>query len=170
MEVINKFIDTESEPDLIADNVEVLYTDSARLQMKMTTPLLKQFTTASEQRDEFTEGIHVWFYENDGELNAEVTANWAKHDKITDIWEARSNVVLTKADGQMLETEQLFWDVKKAVVYSEKYTKYTDTKTGNISSGESFWAIQDFNEYKLSNITGIGRTVIYMRDEDENKD
>ena len=163
MEVVNKYIDAEIEPDLVGDNVEVLYSDSARLQVKMTTPLLKRYESAKEARDEFPEGLHVWLYEKTGELKAEITANWAKQDIATGLWEARSNVVVTSADGRILETEQLFWDTKKGIVYSEKYTKIT-SKDGNIGAGDTFTAKQDFSEWELKK----GKATIVLNDE-ENK-
>ena len=166
METINKFIDTDIEPDIIGENVTMLYTDSARLQMKFITPLVKQFNSTKEQRREFPEGLHVWFYEKTGELKAEITANWAKHDIETDLWEASSNVVLTNIEGQKLETEQLFWDPKKGEVYSNKYTKLT--KDGSYDgSGESFWAKQDFSVYRFFNKSGVGKATIYYVEDDE---
>ena len=161
MEVVNKFIDAETEPDLTGENVVIMYTDSARLQMKLVTPLGIRFTSATEQRDEFPKGLHVWYYEKSGELKAEITANWAKHDVATNLWEARSNVVVTRSDGKKLETEQLFWDQNKGEVYSNKYTKITD-KDGTIATGDTFWATQDFEEYKLSR----GRATIILQDEE----
>jgi len=169
MNTVNKYIDAETEPDMVGENVELLYSDSARLQMKMATPLVKKFDSAKEQREEFPEGIHVWLYEKTGELKAEITANWAKHDVSTDLWEARSNVVVIDAEGKKLETEQLFWDPQKGEVYSNKYTKMT--KDGSYEgSGESFWAKQDFTEYKFSNKSGIGKTVIYVKDDENEAD
>ncbi len=167
MEVVNKYIDAETEPDLVGDNVEVLYSDSARLQMKMVTPLVKKYESAKEARDEFPEGLQAWFYEKTGELKAEITANWAQHDITTDLWEARSNVVLINADGRKLETEQLFWDPKKGIVYSEKYTKIT-MEDGTVGTGDTFTAKQDFLEWKLSS----GRATIILKDDEiepENK-
>ena len=166
MEVVKKFIDEESEPDMTAKNFEVLYSDSARLHMRITAPMIKSFSSAEEKRDEFPEGIHVWFYEKTGEMKAEITANWARHDAETKIWEARNNVVLNSAQGQRLETEQMFWDSQQRIVYSNKYTKITQSN-GAMASGESFWATQDFSEYKLYNRTGIGRTVIILKDDDD---
>ena len=165
MDVVNKYIDTETEPDMVGENVEVLFTDSARLQAKMKTPLLKKYESAKEARDEFPEGLHVWLYEKTGELKAEITANWALHDIATDLWEARSNVVVTNFEGKKLETEQLFWDPKKGIVYNEKYTKIT-LENGSISSGESFYAKQDFSDYELRNKSGVGNTTILVNDEE----
>lgn len=165
MEVVNKIIDPEEEPDLVATNIDILYSDSARLQMKLQAPLVRQFAGAKEPRDEFPEGIHVWFYERTGELKAEITANWAKHDIATNIWEARSNVILVdKSKGSTIETEQMFWDQAKAVVYSSKFTKYT-TETGTIATGRNgMYAKQDFSQWKL--LSGDA-TLVFDEDEKE---
>ena len=161
MEVINKIINAETEPDLVVENMTMFYSDSARLQSKLVAPLVIQFDTDKEQRREFPKGLHVWLYENTGELKAEITANWAKHDIEKDLWEASSNVVLTNSDGQKLETEQLFWDPKKGIVYSEKYTKITN-RNGTVASGESFTSNQDFKNAQLFR----GRATIVMEDEE----
>ena len=166
METVNKFIDTELEPDVLGENVEVLYSDSARLQMRLTAPVFKQFTSASEQRREFPQGLHVKIYEKTGELKAEITANWAKQDMTTELWEVRSNVVISNAQGQKLETEQLFWDPKKGEVNSEKYTKFT-SEDGKIATGNPFWAKQDFSEYKL--LKGNATLLYYDEEEPENQ-
>jgi len=163
MEVVDKFIDTEAEPDYIVKNVVMLYTDSARLLTKMSAPLFKQYTSAKEQRDECPEGIHVWFYEKTGELKAELTANWAKKDVASGLYEARGNVVVINNEGRKLETEQLFWDPKKENVYSEKYTKITNPD-GKVTSGNSFIARQDFTDMKLFG----GRAIILYDEEEKN--
>ena len=165
MEMVQRFIDTETEPDMTGEQVEVMYSDSARLQMKMITPLIKQFNSVKEQRDEYPEGLHAWFYENTGELKAEIRANWAKYDKIAELWEARSDVVLINDKGEKLETEQLFWDTQKAIVYSEKYTKIT-SPDGSILTGTTFTARQDFTEWRLSS----GRATIIINDNDNEND
>ena len=161
MEVVNKYIDAETEPDLVGENFEVLFSDSARLQMKLITPLVKRYESAKDARDEFPEGLQAWLYEKTGELKAEITANWARHDLTTDLWEARSNVVVTSADGQILETEQLFWDPKKGIVYSEKYTKIT-SKDGTVGTGDTFTAKQDFLDWELKK----GKATIVLNDEE----
>jgi hypothetical protein len=154
MEVINKIIDPEEEPDMVAYNVDITYSDSARLQMKLTSPFVKQFTEAKEPRDEFPEGLHVWFFEKDGETRGEITANWAMHDRTTNIWEARSNVVIISSDGRKIENEQMFWDQEKGEVYSNISTKIT-FPNGSIQVGKKgIWALQDFSDYRLREASG----------------
>ncbi|MDR1672001.1 MAG: LPS export ABC transporter periplasmic protein LptC [Bacteroidales bacterium] len=150
MQVINQIIDREEEePDLTAYRIEVLYSDSAHLQMKMQAPVVKQFTSSEKPRDEFPEGMHVWMYGQDGTLEAEITANWATRDLTKKLWEARSNVVLSNGKGKRLESEQMFWDQEKAIIYSEKFTKYI-SETGDIATGRSgMRAKQDFSDWEL---------------------
>jgi LPS export ABC transporter protein LptC len=162
METINKYIDTEVEPDLTAEKIELFYSDSARLQMKLSAPIVKDFNTANEKRREFPKGLHVWYYEKNGELKAEITANWAKHYIETDLWEAQSNVVVTNSEGRKLESEQLFWDPQKGIVYSEKYTKITNPD-GTVATGNKFNAKQDFSEYELLR----GKATIVLKDEEK---
>ena len=164
MEVVNKIIDPEEEPDVIRYNVEMLYSDSARLQMKMTAPLMKIYESAKEAREECPKGLHVRFYEKTGEFKAELTANWAKHDVTKDLYEAQGNVIVTNAEGRKLETEQLFYNPKKGIVYSEKYTKITEPN-GNMATGKSFSSNQDFSNPKLIK----GNAILYIKDEEENK-
>jgi len=166
LEQLKKIIDPEEEPDVTIINVEMLHSDSARLQVKMISPLLKRYETAKDARNEFPQGLQVWLYEKTGELSAEITANWAKQDMTSNLWEARSNVVLTNAEGRKLETEQLFWDEQKGDVWSEKYTKITEPN-GNIYSGDSFTAKQDLSDYKLNNTSGVGRTTIFLKDDED---
>ncbi len=163
MDVINKIIDPEEEPDVLATDVETWYTDSARLQMKMIAPILKQYVNVQNPRDEFPEGLHAWMYEKDGTLKAEVSANWAKNDHTTKIWEAQGNVVLIDASGARIESEQMFWDQEQQIVYSNKFTKYT-TKTGNVATGRNgMHAKQDFSEWKLLS----GNATLIVEDEDQ---
>ena len=171
MDIINKFIDTEIEPDLVAENVEVLYSDSARLQMRMVTPLTKHFTSATEQREEYPEGLQVWFYEKTGELKGHISANWAKRDIVNDLWEARGNVVAIDDEGKKLETEQLFWDPQKRFAYSVIYTKIT-SETGIEAAGDNgFNAKQRDSEWEWQLLRGTkGSIIIPMTDEEPNEE
>ncbi|MDR1667783.1 MAG: LPS export ABC transporter periplasmic protein LptC [Bacteroidales bacterium] len=164
MQVIHKIVDPDEEPDLTAYNMEMVYSDSAVLQMRMKAPVIKQFSSAKEPKDSFPEGIHVWMYEKTGALKAEITANWALHDHTTKTWEARSNVVISNSKGEKLESEQMFWNQEKGTVYSSKFTKYT-SPTGNIATGRNgMFAKQDFSEFKL--LSGYG-TMIFSEKENE---
>ena len=162
MEIINKFFDVELEPDVLGENLEILHSDSARLQMRMITPLLKQFNTAAEPRDEYPLGLHVWFFDKTGEPSGEASANWAQYDKTEDIWELRGEVELSNVDGRKLQTEHFFWDRRKEIIYSHVFTQMTDVDS-SIVTGISFTGNQDFTNMRFES----GRATIVMIEVEE---
>ena len=162
---INRLIDTETEPDMITINAIMFHSDSGRLQIKAITPLRKHFSSTEMQRDEYPEGLQVWLYDRTGEISGELTANWAKYRPVEDLWEARYNVVLTRANGEVLETEQFFWDVNRAVVYSETHTTITQPN-GSVVRGIRFSANQDFTDLRLPQ----GSATIVLEDIEEDED
>ena len=61
------------------------------------------------------------------------------------LWEAKGNVVATNAQGQKLETEQLFWNQKSKRIYSNVDSKVTQ-KDGVIL-GEGFESDEQFQDF-----------------------
>ena len=41
------------------------------------------------------------------------------------LWELRDEVVVINSEGKKLETDLLYWDMKKEIVYSDRYTRLT---------------------------------------------
>ena len=63
-------------------------------------------------------------------VNATLVANYAIYYENRKLWEAKGNVVVTKADGTRLYTQQLFWNSITKRIYSNVDTKVvTDTDT-----------------------------------------
>lgn len=69
------------------------------------------------------------------------------------LWEARNEVVVVNAEGKKLETELLFWDMKKEIIYSDRYVRLT--ADGQIIEGNNgFESDQNLNNPVFKNITG----------------
>ena len=162
---INRLIDIEVDPDVILINAKLHRTDSARLRMIGVAPIAMLFSSAEVQRNEYPEGLQVWLYEDSGELRGEFRADWVRRNPVDEIWEARGNVVLQSADGDVLETEQFFWDEKRKVIYSEMFTTITYAN-GSVTRGIRFTANEDFTNMRLPQATAT----IVLEDEIEDKD
>ena len=52
-----------------------------------------------------------------------IKAKYAKKLEDEMLWEARNEVVIINAEGKKLETELLYWDMKKELIYSDRYVK-----------------------------------------------
>jgi LPS export ABC transporter protein LptC len=134
-------------------NVEMLYTDSARLRAKVKAPRRDTYL-GEKERIEFTEGVEVKFYDEDGSESGELFAKYAINNTKTEQMIARNNVQLVnKLEGKRLETEELIWDQKSGRIYSNKFSKITSKQ--EVIYGDGFESNQDFSQYRILKIRGI---------------
>lgn len=152
LEVVKSLGDPEKIPDLTSEMVETLYFDSAKLTAKVVSPKVMRFSQTKEPYMEFPQGIHVQLYDSLKNVKAEVISKYAIYKENLKLWEARKDVVVISTDGKKLNTEQLFWDQNKKIIYSEKFCRVT---TPNASlTGNKFHAVEDFSSYELSQVQG----------------
>ena len=149
-----KQVSTDVElPISSTQNVEMLYTDSARLRAKIKAPRRDTYL-GEKERIEFTEGVDVRFYNEDGSESGELKAKYAINNTKNEQMIARNNVQLVnKLEGKKLETEELIWDQKSGRIYSDKFSKITSKQ--EVIYGDGFESNQDFSQYRILKIRGI---------------
>lgn len=154
LEVVQSFEDPAKVPDATFEKFETLYYDSSKLNAKVESDLLLRFSEkiTKEPYMEFPKGIYVQFYDSVKNVRASVKSKYAIYYESKKLWEARKDVVVVSTDGKQLNTEQLFWDQNKKIIYSEKFCRVT---TPNASlTGNKFQAVEDFSSYELSQVQG----------------
>jgi LPS export ABC transporter protein LptC len=142
-------------PTQSGKNIEVWYSDSGRIQLKFLSPQMSQYTKKEGgPYFEFPSGIEVFFYDTHGNPESKVTAGYAIYYDNKKLWEARDSVVARNLNtNEQLETEQLFWDLDKKLVFSTVFTKITN-KDGVYYGENGFEATQDMKKYKLKGSSG----------------
>ena len=65
---------------------------------------------------------------------------------------AEINVELTNQKEEKLNTEQLIWDEKTNLIYTEKLVKITSKN--EVIFGEGFESTPNFSTYKITNVRG----------------
>lgn len=139
-------------PVMSGINMTLTYSDSARIQYKVTTPEMQQFDSEKNKYKEFPKGIHVISYEKDGTERGTVDSKYAKNLEEDMLWELRNQVVVVSGDKK-LETELLFWDTKKGIIYTDRYVRLTDK--GNVIEGNSgLISDQELNNPIIKNTSG----------------
>lgn len=153
IEQVNALVEEEVRPEMVGYNLELIYSDSARIKYKVITPQYVKHTKGNEKYEEFPQGLHVISYDPTGKVVGSIQSKYAKKMEEEMLWEARDEVVVINAEGKKLETEQLFWDMKKEIIYSERYTKLT--ADGQILEGNNgFKSDQNLNDPVFYGITG----------------
>jgi len=164
IQMVNKITDPTVIPEVAGSEVEILYSDSAKIKAKITAPELNRFRKQDNKPYlEFPKGIHVYFYDDNFKLKAEVYSKYAIYQEAAKLWEARNDVVVVNVKGDRLNTEQLFWDENKQIIYTNKFAKVTKLN-GEVAIGQrGMTAAQDFSHWRMIGNSGT----MFFRDEQE---
>lgn len=127
--------------------VEILYSDSAIVRVRVTGAVLHNHVTRENPRQEFPEGIKIEFLEPDLSVKSVLTSKNAIRQQEKGRITARDSVVMTTIKKEKLETAELIWDEKTAKVYTDKFVKVT--KPGEVIYGFGLEAEQDFSYWKI---------------------
>jgi LPS export ABC transporter protein LptC len=131
----------------VGEDVEILYSDSAVVRVRVTGPILHNHSGRDKPRQEFPEGIKMDFMMPDLSVRSVLTAKKATRYQEEGKIVARDSVVLTTIKQEKLETEELIWDEKTAKIRTDKFVKVT--QPGEIIYGFGLEADQDFSYWKI---------------------
>ena len=148
---INLITSTDNAPVESGKSVEVIYSDSAKVKMKLISSQVDRYT-GNNPHTEMPKGVKIEFYDDSLKVKSKLTANYAMRYENKKRMEAKQNVVVTNEKGDRLNTEHLIWDEEKKIIYTEEFVKITTAD--EILMGDGLEANQDFSKYKIKNITG----------------
>ncbi len=145
--------------------MEIIYSDSGKVQVKLLAPIIKQYTKIERPYLEFPEGIHLFFYNDQLEYTSELQADYAIYYTEEKFWFAKGNVVAENYEKQeKLNTEELFWDEKTKKVYSNSFSRI-ENKDGTFYGQQGFEANQKLTNWKLKGSRGT----LHVKDEPPNQ-
>ena len=138
-------------PIMETANVQTLYSDSARLKIKLNAALQQQFENGDGV---YPKGLNLTFLDDLGRVTTTLRANYGRYDKETDSYLARGNVVVKNiAKNETLETEELRWSKQKQKITTDKFVKIRTAD--EILTGHGLEANQDFSRYRILKPSGI---------------
>lgn len=112
-------------PSLTVKDFETIYTDSGRIKLIMTSPIMEKYDKAEVPYSEFRSGIALKYYDGNKEPIGSVTSKYAKFTESENLWELRDSVVVINKEKDMLETEVLYWDQQKDKIFTDRFVKIT---------------------------------------------
>lgn len=148
---VQKSTFAEFSPSGEADSINLKYTDSGKIKSILISPKMLDYATVDFPFTEFPKGINVTLFDNKGKKTF-ITAKYAVTYKTTDLIDLQGNVKITNEDGQLFETDQLFFDQKNEWFYTEQKYKFTDPK--GVSYGEGVDFSKDFKIINSQRISG----------------
>ncbi len=150
-------------PDVTMIDANIVYSDSARIKLRVLAPVMSNFDLPKDPYIEFPKGVKVTFYNASKQITSTITARYAIYYTQKELWEARHDVVAKNDKGEHLNTELMFWDQKEERIYSNLFSKIT-TADGVFCGRDGFEAEQDFSKWKLIGSEGT----VNIKDEEVN--
>ncbi len=149
-----KAVEQEMErSSLGAYDLHTFVTDSGVYRYEFTTPELQQYDNVEEPYVDFPGGLNFKMYDKQGvKTKSRIRCNKARYYKSQNLWELNNDVEAMTEKGDILNTEQMFWDTKTRRIYSDKFVKIT-TK-GQMITGRGFESDDRMSYYEIKNPGG----------------
>jgi len=142
------------EPVDISQDVTVIYSDSAKVKAKMTAPEMRHYNVEKPYY-EFQKGVTIILFDEKGVETQRITADYAIQKEAEELTEFRRNVVITRADGSVIKTEELIHDQKANTFYNHVPIQAHFKDGRGDFMGSSFQADGNFENIEVQNSTGL---------------
>lgn len=169
-----------------AENLKIIESENGKLSYRVQTPLMETYEYDREPFREFRKGIMVQtFSDTTNTVETTLVGDYAIYYINRKLWEVKGNVVSTNANGQKLETQQLFWNQLTGRIYSNVDSKLT--QGNDVIIGVGFESDEQFVEWEFRRPRGTvevdvestrtpgeggeddGEFTVTVRDEDGNE-
>ena len=148
-----------SLPSLTVKNFETIFSDSGLVQLVLSSPLMEQHDNIDSPYSEFRSGIKAVFYDGQIEPVGSVSAKYGKFTNDDKLWVLKDSVVVINESHDMLETEILFWNQEKDLIYTDRFVKITNED--QTIQGFGFESDSHLNNRKIKKVSAT----IYFNDE-----
>jgi LPS export ABC transporter protein LptC len=132
-------------PLMESNNIERLYSDKAVIRIRMTAPKEEQM----ENEDMFwPKGVIMEFYDESQVRTSTLRANKGTYNKAKNLYTVTGNVVIVDSlKSQTMNTEELYWDPVKQLIYTDKFVTIQTKK--EVLKGQGLEAKQDFSNWRI---------------------
>jgi len=139
--------DTAYIPRTTALDIVVIYSDSGRIQARVSGPAVHRYA-GEDPWMEFPDGFLIEMYDSAQRIESTITARYGKRVESSRIMEARGDVVVrNELKQEQLNTEILIWDERKHLIHAESPVKITTP--GKVLYGTGLEADENFSVYKI---------------------
>jgi LPS export ABC transporter protein LptC len=152
-EDIKAAVDEENFPSLSVHDLETDITDSGKVVYRFITPEMNQYDNREQPYTEFPQGLHLIIYNDQQKIDAQIKSQYAIYHESDDLWELQDNVEAVNFKNEVINTEQMFWDSRKHIIYSDEFIKITTDQ--EILTGYGFESDERLENYTIKRISGI---------------
>jgi len=149
---INKLYKTAYFPIGETYDINLRYTINAAVTTRLIAPVMLDYTNQEFKYQEFPKGLKVVFIDDKGDEST-VIANYGIVYKKSNLIAFKGDVQLSKPDGTLLKTEQLFYDQNNSHIFTEKSYTFT-SPTLDVKGFFGFESNKDFTKFHSGDFLG----------------
>ena len=150
---VSKNLNPAKMPSMVTHKVNTLVSDSGVTQYKIVSPVWYVYDEADTPYWSFPEGIYLQKFDPNFKVIATVAADSARFFKLERLWKLMGNVEMTKAPKDLFLSPRVFWDQRKAQLYSDTFI-HIENET-HIIEGTGFVSDERLTKYRILHPTGI---------------
>jgi LPS export ABC transporter protein LptC len=142
----------EQDADVeLADSVKFIYKEGAYIRAVVTGKTIKRYTK-TQNKLEFPDGLLVKFFDQLNLISV-LKANYAENNDAEQIIKVSGDVHMENARAEVLETQELIWNVRNKKITTDKPIKIKTPD--NIIYGVGFDSDEDFSNYTIRKVNGV---------------
>lgn len=150
---IGAVADRTKIPKLHATEITTIISDSGITRYRITASRWDIYDKAIQPYQEFPEGIYFEKFDPTMKVDANITSKYAKFKENEQLWELKGKVRAMNLQGELFETEQLFWNQREQRFYSDSLIKITQAT--RIITGIGFESNETMTHYMIKNPQGV---------------
>lgn len=121
--------------------------------MEIRAPLMNVYSKVDKEFDEFPQGIVVRAYDSTGTSTTMIRAKYALYLRRKKLWDARHKVVAVNEQGDSIQTERMFWDEERKLIYSDENVRIRTADA--LLFGKGFESDERFNNWEIRYPKGV---------------
>lgn len=144
----------DSVPGLTTFDIETLISDSGVVRYRILADRWDVYDQLTPPKWAFEEGVYLEKFTDSLTINATVRADTAYYYDQSKLWELYGHVHIENLDGEIFDTDTLFWNQDTERVWSEAYIRI-EKANGTVVTGYGFTSNQQFTDYRIRRTQGI---------------
>jgi len=149
---IGAVVDRTRLPKLHATEITTIISDSGITRYRITATRWDVYDKANQPYQEFPDGIYFEKFDANMKVDANIQSKYARYNENEQTWVLRGKVRAMNLQGELFETEKLFWNQRQAKFYSDTLIKITQAT--RIITGIGFESNETMTKYIIKNPQG----------------
>lgn len=151
--VVTHDTDPESVPTMSTNDVQTIISDDGRTRYRITTKHWLMFEEAKSPHWIFPDGVKAEELDSLFAVVSTIECDSAYYNKFEQLWDLNGNVRITNSDGDIILTDQLYWDQGDHRLYSDAFIHVE--KQGRVIEGYGYQSNEQFTTYTLRKVEAI---------------